>query len=86
MVSDGVSRARRSTTPRVGQGVRCSCASPGEESLTDLARNSINPDAAHQILTHVVNETAAVRNGVTKEILGFGPPDDAPNVVTTPDA
>ena len=40
--------------------------------LAGLAASPIDQDAVHDLLTHVVDEIAAVCNGVSREILGLG--------------
>ncbi|KYG10250.1 hypothetical protein BE21_13155 [Sorangium cellulosum] len=62
---------------------------PGGESLTrlhllhqwvaDRAGEPFDPLAVHAALTHVVDETATICDGIGRELLGYGPPDSSPS-------
>lgn len=63
---------------------------PGGESLTrlhllhqwvaDRASEALDPLSVHAALTHVVDETATICDGIGRELLGYGPPDSNPSV------
>lgn len=61
---------------------------PGGESLERLhaldrwvaekALEGFDAGAVHEVLTHVVDETAAICEGIGRELLGYGPPKSTP--------
>ncbi|MGK3999981.1 alpha-E domain-containing protein [Sorangium sp. So ce1024] len=61
---------------------------PGGESLerlhllhqwvADRAAEPFDPLSVHAALTHVVDETATICDGIGRELLGYGPPDSHP--------
>ncbi|AUX46942.1 hypothetical protein SOCE26_084520 [Sorangium cellulosum] len=65
---------------------------PGGESLTrlhllhqwvsDRATEPFEPLAVHAALTHVVDETATICDGIGRELLGYGPPDGGPSATS----
>ncbi len=67
-------------------------ALPGGESLerlqllhqwvADRATEAFDPMAVHAALTHVVDETAMICDGIGRELLGYGPPDSNPTVTS----
>ncbi|WP_437294925.1 alpha-E domain-containing protein [Sorangium sp. So ce426] len=69
-----------------------SVALPGGESLerlqllhqwvADRATEAFDPMAVHAALTHVVDETAMICDGIGRELLGYGPPDSSPTVTS----
>lgn len=69
-----------------------SAALPGGESLerlellhqwvADRATEVLDPLSVHAALTHVVDETATICDGIGRELLGYGPPDSHPTVTS----
>ncbi|WP_437965957.1 alpha-E domain-containing protein [Sorangium sp. So ce260] len=65
---------------------------PGGESLerlhllhqwvADRASEAFDPLSVHAALTHVVDETATICDGIGRELLGYGPPDSSPSATS----
>jgi uncharacterized alpha-E superfamily protein len=49
-----------------------------DQWITDRAQDPFDPSVVHDALTHVVDETATICDGIGRELLGYGPPDNAP--------
>lgn len=46
--------------------------------VADRAAEPFDPLSVHAALTHVVDETATICDGIGRELLGYGPPDSNP--------
>ncbi|WP_437597938.1 alpha-E domain-containing protein [Sorangium sp. So ce590] len=50
--------------------------------VADRASEALDPLSVHAALTHVVDETATICDGIGRELLGYGPPDSSPSVTS----
>jgi hypothetical protein len=50
--------------------------------VADRASEVLDPLSVHAALTHVVDETATICDGIGRELLGYGPPDSSPSVTS----